>query len=178
MTQKLFILSFNSYKRLGYLHRQLEGFTPTLSLPSYLIIPVFSLPPNLFHHSWSLRHSYRQSFRHLLSVTNSKQKDNILVFNTFPYRHITDMSPTFISDIYIGITATITATLPPKRNLRRHLHRQNCINLQRSQTNCKLITFPKLSQKKEESGDYSKKTVYTLLYKDSTSTVLNIQSRC
>ena len=109
MTQKLFILSFNSYKRLGYLHRQLEGFTPTLSLPSYLIIPVFSLPPNLFHHSWSLRHSYRQSFRHLLSVTNSKQKDNILVFNTFPYRHITDMSPTFISDIYIGITATITA---------------------------------------------------------------------
>ena len=116
MTQKLFILSFNSYKRLGYLHRQLEGFTPTLSLPSYLIIPVFSLPPNLFHHSWSLRHSYRQSFRHLLSVTNSKQKDNILVFNTFPYRHITDMSPTFISDIYIGITATITATLPPKKN--------------------------------------------------------------
>ena len=116
MTQKLFILSFNSYKRLGYLHRQLEGFTPTLSLPSYLIIPVFSLPPNLFHHSWSLRHSYRQSFRHLLSVTNSKQKDNILVFNTFPYRHITDMSPTFISDIYIGITAT----LPPKQYLYRH----------------------------------------------------------
>ena len=109
MTQKLFILSFNSYKRLGYLHRQLEGFTPTLSLPSYLIIPVFSLPPNLFHHSWSLRHSYRQSFRHLLSVTNSKQKDNILVFNTFPYRHITDMSPTFISDIYL-----------------RHLHRHYC----------------------------------------------------
>lgn len=24
ITQKLFILSFNSYKRLGYLHRQLE----------------------------------------------------------------------------------------------------------------------------------------------------------
>lgn len=65
------------------------------------------------------------------------------------------MSPTFISDIYIGITATITATLPPKRNLHRHLHRQNSINLQRSQTNCKLITFPKLSQKRP---------VYTLLY--------------
>ena len=102
MTQKLFILSFNSYKRLGYLHRQLEGFTPTLSLPSYLIIPVFSLPQNLFHHSWS--------FRHLLSVTNSKQKDNILVFNTFPYRHV--------SDIYLRhyrhITATITATITAK----------------------------------------------------------------
>ena len=30
--------NYNSYKRLGDLHRQLEGFTPTLSLPSYLII--------------------------------------------------------------------------------------------------------------------------------------------
>jgi hypothetical protein len=30
------------------------------------------------------------------------------------------MSPTFISDIYIGITATITATLPPKQYLHRH----------------------------------------------------------
>ena len=92
-----------------------------------------------FYHPWCLRHGYRQSLRHLLSVTNSKQKDNILVFNTFPYRHITDISPTFFSDIYIGITATITATLPPKqylhRHLHRHLHRQNSINLLRSQTN-------------------------------------------
>ena len=47
----------------------------------------------------------------------------------------------------------ITATLPPKQ----HLHRQNSSNLQRSQTNCKLITFPKLSQKKEEEGDHRKK---------------------
>lgn len=109
----------------------LHRHEPCLHTLWYLL---FSLPPNLFHHSWSLRQGYRQSYRHLLSVTNSKQKDNILVFNTFPYRHITDMSPTFISDIYIGITATITATLPPKRNLHRHLHRQNCINLQRSQT--------------------------------------------
>ena len=66
------------------------------------------------------------------------------------------MSPTFFSDIYIGITATITATLPPKQYLHRHLHRQNSSNLQRSQTNCKLITFPKLSQKKEEEGDHRK----------------------
>ena len=29
------------------------------------------------------------------------------------------MSPTFFSDIYIGITATITATLPPKQYLHR-----------------------------------------------------------
>ena len=67
------------------------------------------------------------------------------------------MSPTFFSDIYIGFTATITATLPPKQYLHRHLHRQNCINLQRSQTNCKLITFPKLSPKKEEEGENRKK---------------------
>ena len=59
------------------------------------------------------------------------------------------MSPTFFSDIYIGITAT----LPSKQ----HLHRQNSSNLQHSQTNCKLITFPKLSQKKEEEGDHRKK---------------------
>ena len=31
--------------------------------------------------------------------------------------------------------------------LHRHLHRQNSINLLRSQTSAKLITFPKLSQK-------------------------------
>ena len=71
------------------------------------------------------------------------------------------MSPTFFSDIYIGFTATITATLPPKqylhRHLHRHLHRQNSINLQRSQTNCKLITFPKLPPKKEEEGENRKK---------------------
>ena len=30
------------------------------------------------------------------------------------------MSPTFFSDIYIGITATIAATLPPKQYLHRH----------------------------------------------------------
>lgn len=41
--------------------------------------------------------------------------------------------------------------------IRANLHRQNCINLQRSQTNCKLITFPKLSPKKEEEGDHRKK---------------------
>ena len=67
------------------------------------------------------------------------------------------MSPTFFSDIYIGFTATITATLPPKQYLHRHLHRQNSITLQRSQTNCKLITFPKLSPKKEEEGENRKK---------------------
>ena len=84
------------------------------------------------------------------------------------------MSPTFFSDIYIGITATITATLPPKQYLHRHLHRQlictdilhrhlhrqNSINLQRSQTSAKLITFPKLSQK----GKNRRKGDYTLLY--------------
>ena len=42
----------------------------------------------------------------------------------------------------------------------------------------KLITYQNLSQKKEEEGDHRKKQVYTLLYKDNTSTVLNIQSKC
>ena len=40
----------------------------------------------------------------------------------------------------------------------------------------KLITYQNLSQKRKE-GDYSKNQV-TPLYKDSTSTVLNIQSKC
>lgn len=78
------------------------------------------------------------------------------------------MSPTFFSDIYIGITATITATLPPKqylhRLLHRHLHRQNSINLQRSQTSAKLITFPKLSQKGKNKEDLRRNGDYTLLY--------------
>ena len=112
-----------------------------------------------------------------------------------PHKTITYwFSIIFLSDIFPTclrhFSPTFTSALPPHyrqnnictdilhRHLHRHLHRQNCINLQRSQTNCKLITFPKLSQKKEEEGDYSKKTIYTLLYKDCTSTVLNIQSRC
>ena len=78
------------------------------------------------------------------------------------------MSPTFFSDIYIGITAT----LPPhyRQNnictdiLHRHLHRQNSINLQRSQTSAKLITFPKLSQKGKNKEDLRRKGDYTLLY--------------
>lgn len=82
------------------------------------------------------------------------------------------MSPTFFSDIYIGITATITATLPPhyRQNnictdiLHRHLHRQNSINLQRSQTSAKLITFPKLSQKGKNKEDLRRNGDYTLLY--------------
>ena len=63
---------------------------------------------------------------------------------------------------------TFTSALPPHYRqsnictdiLHRHLHRQNSINLQRSQTNCKLITFAKLSQrdKNRRKGDY------TLLY--------------
>ena len=95
---------------------------------------------------------YRQSFRHLLLVTNSPQNDNILVFNHFSFRHITDMSPTFFSDIYIGITATITATLPPKQYLHRHFtptfytdKTASTFSVHRPAAN--LITFAKLSQK-------------------------------
>ena len=99
---------------------------------------------------------------------------------------LTDTLPTCLRHLSPTFTSALPPLLPPhyRQNnictdiLHRHLHRQNCINLQRSQTNCKLITFPKLSQKKEEEGDHRKKQVYTLLYKDNTSTVLNIQSRC
>lgn len=82
-----------------------------------------------------------------------------MVFNYFPFRHVTVMSPTFTS----VLPPPLPPLLPPKRNLHRHLHRQNSSNLQRSQTNCKLITFPKLSQKRE-SGDLRRKGDYTLLY--------------
>ena len=89
------------------------------------------------------------------------------------------MSPTFFSDIYIGITATITATLPPKRNLHRHLHRQNSINLQRSQTSAKLITFPKLSQKGKNKEDLRRNGDYTLyigiLWENSGHNVIEYQ---
>ena len=109
-------------------------------------------------------------------------------YNTcyFHYRQIFSpflKSPTWLPTKSPTFTSALPPLLPPhyrQNNICTDiLHRQNSSNLQRSQTNCKLITFPKLSQKKEEeSGDYSKKTVYTLLYKDSTSTVLNILSRC
>lgn len=76
------------------------------------------------------------------------------------------MSPTFFSDIYIGITATITATLPPKQYLHRHFtptfytdiytdKTASTFSVHRPAAN--LITFAKLSQKKEEEGDHRKK---------------------
>lgn len=92
-----------------------------------------------------------------------------MVFNHFSFRHITDMSPTFFSDIYIGITATITATLPPKQYLHRHFtptfytdiytdKTASIFSVHRPAAN--LITFSKLSQrdKNRRKGDY------TLLY--------------
>ena len=71
--------------------------------------------------------------------------------------------PTWLPTCLRHFSPTFTSALPPllpphyrqnnictdilHRHLHRHLHRQNSINLQRSQTNCKLITFVKLSQK-------------------------------
>ena len=118
-----------------------------------------------------------------------------IVGNQLPIKTITywfsiiflsDMLPTCLRHFSPTFTSALPPLLPPhyRQNnictdiLHRHLHRQNSSNLQRSQTNCKLITFPKLSQKKEEEGDHRKKQVYTLLYKDNTSTVLNIQAKC
>lgn len=118
----------------------LHRHEPCLHTLWYLL---FSLPPNLFHHSWSLRQGYRQSYRHLLSVTNSKQKDNILVFNTFPYRHITDMSPTF--------TSALPPLLPPhyrQKEIYTDIYTDktaSTFSVHRPAAN--LITFAKLSQK-------------------------------
>ena len=89
------------------------------------------------------------------------------------------MSPTFISDIYIDITATIIAKKKFAPTFYTDIYTDKTaatFSVHRPAAN--LITFPKLSQKKEEEGDHRKKQVYTLLYKDSTSTVLNIQSKC
>ena len=92
------------------------------------------------------------------------------------------MLPTCLRHFSPTFTSALPPLLPPhyrQNNICTDiLHRQNSINLLHSQTNCKLITLPKLSQKKEEEGDHRKKQVYTLLYKDNTSTVLNIQSKC
>ena len=75
------------------------------------------------------------------------------------------MLPTCLRHFSPTFTSALPPLLPPhyRQNnictdiLHRHLHRQNSINLQRSQTNCKLITFPKLSPKKEEEGENRKK---------------------
>ena len=78
---------------------------------------------------------------------------------------LSDILPTCLRHFSPTFTSALPPLLPPnyRQNnictdiLHRHLHRQNSSNLQRSQTNCKLITFPKLSQKKEEEGDHRKK---------------------
>lgn len=142
-------MNSDSYKRLGYLHRQLELIYTD-------IIFVFIPYNNCYFHYRQIFSPFLKSptrlptcFRHLLSVTNFPQNDNILAFNCFSFRHVTDMLPTCLRHL----SPTFTSALPPKqylhRHLHRHLHRQNSINLQRSQTNAKLITFPKLSQKGE-----------------------------
>ncbi len=87
-----------------------------------------------------------------------------MVFNYFPFRHVTDMVTDKVSDIYIGITATLPPLLPPKRNLHRHLHRQNRIYLKRSQSNYRIANFPKITPKGREQEDLKRKGDYTLLY--------------
>ena len=124
-----FITSFMPYNTYYFHYRQI--FSPFLKSPT-------RLPTCL---------------RHLLSVTNFPQNDNILVFNCFSFRHVTDISPTFISDIYIGITAT----LPPHY---RHYYRQTeiCTDIYTDKTESilsvhrattELLTFPKLLKKGE-----------------------------
>lgn len=78
------------------------------------------------------------------------------------------MSPTFISDIYIGITATITATLPPKQYLHRHftptftptkLHQPSAFTDQ-----LQIDYFRKIIPKGKEQEDLRRNVYYTLLY--------------
>ena len=95
-----------------------------------------------------------------------------MVFNYFSFRHVTDMLPTCLRHFSPTFTSALPPLLPPhyRQNnictdiLHRHLHRQNSSNLQRSQTNCKLITFPKLSQKKEEEEGVHRKKRFTPYY--------------
>lgn len=151
-------MNSDSYKRLGYLHRRLELI--------YTDIIFAFLPYNTIFHYRQIFSPFLKSptrlptcLRHLLSVTNFPHNDNILVFNCFSFRNVTDMSPTFISDIYIGITATLPPLLPPNRNLHRHLHRQNRIYLKRSQSNYRIANFPKITQKGREQEDLKRKGI-------------------
>ena len=82
------------------------------------------------------------------------------------------MLPTCLRHFSPIHTSALPPLLPPhyRQNnictdiLHRHLHRQNSINLQRSQTSAKLITFPKLSQKGKNKEDLRRNGDYTLLY--------------
>ena len=71
------------------------------------------------------------------------------------------MSPTFFSDIYIGITATITATLPPKQYLHRHFTPTFTPTKQQQPSaftdQLQIDYFPQLSQKKEEEEEDHRK---------------------
>ena len=88
-----------------------------------------------------------------------------MVFNYFSFRHISDMSPTFFSDIYIGITATITAKLPPKQYLHRHFTPTFTPTKQHQPsafTDLQLIWL--LSQNYPKRDKNRRKGDYTLLY--------------
>ena len=73
------------------------------------------------------------------------------------------MSPTFISDIYIGITATLPLHYRQKEIYTDIYTDKTVSTFSVHRPTAKLITFPKLSQKRE-SGDLRRKGDYTLLY--------------
>ena len=90
-----------------------------------------------------------------------------MVFNYFPFRHVTDILPTCLRHL----SPTFTSALPPHY---RHYYRQKeiCTDIYTDKTavtfsvhrpTAKLITFPKLSQKREE-GERRKKNRFTPYY--------------
>ena len=73
--EEYFVLfSSNTHSNLPFLQLKWSLIeitpTPVLSLSSFLIIPVTFITAKSFLRSWCLRHGYRQSLRHLLSVTS------------------------------------------------------------------------------------------------------------
>ena len=160
------------------LHRQLERI--------YTDIIFSFIPYNTcyFH--------YRQIFFTILEVSDMVTDKVSDIYCRYPASHkaitywfsiifLSDMLPTCLRHL----SPTFTSALPPHY---RHHYRQKEIytDIYTDKTaatfsvhrpTAKLIIFPKLSQKREE-GEKRKKQVYTLSYKDSTSTVQNIQSRC
>lgn len=91
---------------------------------------------------------------------------------------LSDMLPTCLRHLSPTFTSALPPLLPPHYRQKEIYTDKTASTFSVHRPAANLITFAKLSQKKEEEGDHRKKQVYTLLYKDSTPTVLNIQSRC
>ena len=122
--------------------------TQTLPLPSCLRIPAICITAkSLFYHPRCLRHGYRQSLRHLLSVTTP----NKTITYWFSIIFLFDIFPTCLRHFSPTYTSALPPLLPP--NYRQNnictdiLHRQKASTFSVNRPAAKLITFAKLSQK-------------------------------